>query len=231
MIEKIAEKTLAIKLRKDGLTYTEILKRVPVAKSSLSLWLRSVGLAKVQKQVLTEKRRIAQQKGTARVTDIRIERTKLIKDGARREALALRKDIFWAFGVALYWAEGTKNKEWSVSKGVQICNMDATLIKIFVAWAKKYLGVRSDAFVYELYIHRTANLGLAKSYWSDELKITRAQIRYYYKKPNLNPKRNNRFSTYHGLMKVWIRKSTDANRRIEGWTEGVIEYLGYSRVV
>lgn len=231
MVKKLAEKSLAIKLRKEGLTYTEILRQVSVAKSTLSIWLRSVGLAKVQKQVLTEKRRLAQQRGAARITDIRIERTKLIKTGARHEVLALKNDIFWAFGVALYWAEGTKNKEWSTSNAVQICNMDASIIKIFVAWAKKYLEVRGDAIVYELYIHRTANLGLAKRYWSNELNIPSKKFKHYYKKPNPNPKRNNLYETYHGLMKVRIRKSTDANRRIEGWTEGVIEYLGCSRVV
>jgi len=45
----------AIELRKKGLSYSEILKCVPVAKSTLSLWLRSVGLSKKQRQRLTDK--------------------------------------------------------------------------------------------------------------------------------------------------------------------------------
>lgn len=55
MIQKIEEKKKAIELRKQGLSYREILEQIPVAKSSLSLWLRSVGLSKKQKQRLTEK--------------------------------------------------------------------------------------------------------------------------------------------------------------------------------
>ena len=52
MLAKIEEKQKAIALRKRGYSYSEILAEVPVAKSTLSLWLRSVGLAKKQKQLL-----------------------------------------------------------------------------------------------------------------------------------------------------------------------------------
>ena len=63
MIEKTQEKQRAITLRKQGLSYNEILKKVPVSKSSLSLWLRSVGLAKEQKQRLTEKKLTSMKRG------------------------------------------------------------------------------------------------------------------------------------------------------------------------
>ncbi|MDD3728951.1 MAG: hypothetical protein PHH50_01355 [Candidatus Pacebacteria bacterium] len=55
MTQKIKEKEKAIKLRKKGLSYNDILKEIPVAKSTLSLWLRDVGLSKRQRQKLTEK--------------------------------------------------------------------------------------------------------------------------------------------------------------------------------
>jgi hypothetical protein len=49
MIPKFTEKEKAIKLRKSGATYSEVLREVPVSKSTLSLWLRDVGLSKTQK--------------------------------------------------------------------------------------------------------------------------------------------------------------------------------------
>jgi len=60
MISKIKEKRKSIELRKKGLSYNEILKVVPVAKSTLSVWLRGVGLAKKYEQKFTEKRQQAQ---------------------------------------------------------------------------------------------------------------------------------------------------------------------------
>ena len=55
-IRKIKEKEKAIILRKRGMTYSEILDVVSVAKSTLALWLQSVNLSKKQKQRITEKR-------------------------------------------------------------------------------------------------------------------------------------------------------------------------------
>ena len=56
-------KNSAIQLRKQGFTYSEILEKIPVAKSTLSLWLRRVGLTTRQKQRITKKRRQAQFRG------------------------------------------------------------------------------------------------------------------------------------------------------------------------
>ena len=206
MVEKLVEKKLAIKLRKEGLTYVEILKQVPVAKSSLSLWLRSIGLAEAQKQRVTEKRLLAQKKATARVREIRIEKTKIIKEKAFGEIPLLKRDLLWAVGLVLYWAEGTKNKKWSMSTRIQLCNMDSNVIMIFLDWVKKYLDVADHNLVYELYIHRSANLNLAKKYWAKELGIQEKIIRVYNKKTNPNPHRGNRGAAYHGLMKVRIKK-------------------------
>ena len=50
-------KQKAIELRKQGKTYFEIMKEVPVAKSTISDWLKRVGLSIAQKQNITEKRK------------------------------------------------------------------------------------------------------------------------------------------------------------------------------
>ena len=55
-MSKPEEKWKAVELRRKGLSYREILQHVPVAKSTLSLWLRTVGLSRPQTQRLTEKR-------------------------------------------------------------------------------------------------------------------------------------------------------------------------------
>ena len=71
MIPKIEEKNKAIELRKQGLSYKEILEQISVAKSSLSLWLRNVGLSKKQKQRLTEKKLKSALRGAKRKKEIR----------------------------------------------------------------------------------------------------------------------------------------------------------------
>jgi len=77
------------------------LKETPVAKSTLSLWLRNVGLTRKQKQRLTEKRLIAALGRARAKKEQRLATTKEIKEKARNEVGKLSN---------LYWAEGLKEK-------------------------------------------------------------------------------------------------------------------------
>ena len=95
MTVKLKEKELAIKLRRRGLSYNEILRKVPVAKSSLSLWLKSVGLAKKQKQRLTKKKLAAARRGWEARRNKRLVSTTLIKDKARAEIKNISKRELW----------------------------------------------------------------------------------------------------------------------------------------
>ena len=96
------QKDKAILLKKEGLSYSEILKEIPVAKSTLSLWLYTVGLSKKQTQRLTEKKLAAMQRGAKRKREIRIEKSLRIKEEAKREVQKLIKDPSWLTGVVEY---------------------------------------------------------------------------------------------------------------------------------
>ncbi len=216
----------AIKFRRQGLSYSEILRRVPVAKSTLSLWLRSVGLSKRQKQRLTEKKLASMRRGWLRVQQIRVERSSKIKKQAGREVSNLIKNPLWLIGTVLYWAEGTKEKQWRHSEKVAFSNMDLEMHKLYLRWLKEHLGVKEVDLQYELYIHERANIEKAKKFWTGNLHLSTEELRIYFKKHK--PKsslRKNIGKDYNGLLRVWVVKSSDLNRKIAGWIEGVIEYF------
>src|SRR3990172_10456311 len=110
---EIKLKKKAIILRKKGLSYSEILKKVPVAKSTLSDWLHSVGLSKKQKQRLTEKKLASIRRGWEKVKKIRLDRTQNIFNKSKEDIskLKINKDSLFLMGLMLYWAEGSKQKE------------------------------------------------------------------------------------------------------------------------
>ena len=134
MGKKDKEKIIAVELRKQGLSYSEILKEISVAKSTLALWLQSVGLSKKQKQRLTEKKLASAKRGGLKKKENRILRAKLIKEEAQKEIGQLSKREKWLIGVALYWAEGTKEKEWRPGSGIKFSNSDPLMIKLFLGW-------------------------------------------------------------------------------------------------
>ncbi len=221
-MSKVKEKEEAIKLRKKGFSYREILKKVPVAKSTLSLWLRSVGLAKKQKQRLTEKRILGQQKGARIRREQRIQLTKEIKERAIKEIGRISNRDLWLIGVALYWAEGAKEK----SKGsiVSLGNSDQNLIKIFLKWTQEVCGIPKEDIYFRIFLHETSTNRLKKvqKYWA---KVTGFPVNNFgkvtWKKHKINTRRKNIGENYYGLLEMRIRKSTNLNRRISGWIEGV----------
>lgn len=224
MIRKTDLKEKAIALRKKGLTYSEILKLVAVAKSTLSIWLQEVGLSIPQKQKITQKRIEGRLRALTVIRANKIKRVSGIKEVALLEVPLLINDPLWLSGVMLYWAEGSK--EHGYASSVQITNMDVQVHKIFVAWSKKFFQVGDDRFVYSIYIHEKADIEAARVYWSSMLNVKREVFRLYYKKHNPNPKRSHIGKDYYGILKISLLNSISPNRKIAGWIDGVVVYLG-----
>jgi hypothetical protein len=225
MTLKNEEKERAIKLRKNGFSYSEILKEVFVSKSTLSLWLRSVGLAKEQKQRITEKRIVAALKGAKAKKEKRIAITKKIKDAAKNDIEKIDSRNLWFIGIALYWAEGGKEKDYKPGSGVNFNNSDPQMLLIFIKWLKTFFSINASDLIYDLYIHETADLKKSQVYWSETLSIPTEKIRTYLKKNKINTRRRNTGDGYHGLVRIKVAKSSSINRKITGWIEGVCERL------
>ncbi|MEI8103695.1 MAG: hypothetical protein WCG84_02190 [Candidatus Moraniibacteriota bacterium] len=223
MANKSEEKIKAISLRKEGLSYVEILKRVPVSKSTLSVWLRDIGLAKQQKQRLTLKRKQAQLKAQEACRNIRISREKRIVEAAKKEVSHVSKRELWLIGVTLYWAEGTKQKTHNVSQKVSFNNSDPRMILLFDTWLRKICQLGSERLAYSIYIHRTGDAEKAKLFWGNLLNTGIERV--YFKNHIPKTNRKNTDENYYGLLRIDVKKSTDLNRQIKGWVLGIADGL------
>lgn len=228
MVQKEKEKINALALRKQGLSYQEILKHIPVAKSTLSLWLRSVGLSRQQKQRLTEKKMASIRRGWAAWHQQRLARTENIRKEARRDfsRRILNRDALWLAGVILYWAEGTKEKPYAPGSGVAFNNSDARMIRLFLRWIKEIVNVPNEMIKLDLYIHQSGNTNRALCFWSKRAGVPSGKIRVYFKRHNPSPKRKNIGNDYNGLLRISIKKSSGLNRRIDTWTTELCKYWG-----
>jgi len=222
----IHEKEKAISLRKKGLSYSEILKQIPVAKSTLSLWLREVGLSEKQRQKLTLKKLEAAKRGAAYQREKRLLLMKAIKEHSKSEIERInigRKEL-WLMGIMLYWAEGTKEKENGHATSVQFSNSDPFMIKLFLRWLFEICKVSEEQVKYEIYIHESnkPRVEVVKRFWAEAIGIKIGRINsVYFKKHKLSTPRKNIDDGYNGLLKVRVRKSSSLNRRIAGWIEAI----------
>jgi len=221
---KSVQKAKAIELRKKGFSYSEILKKVHVSQSSLSLWLHNVNLNNKHKLRLIEKGVVARKLGSAALKRTRVVRTKEIIEKSKSEIKKITQNDLMLIGISLYWAEGGKQKEHNPSKEVVFSNSDPVMVKIYLKWLEKCLKIPSSKIVFETYIHETHKKSIAElsKYWSNVTEFPLSKFgKVYYKKNKVHSIRKNRGPDYSGVLRISVRKSTDLNRKIKGWIEGI----------
>lgn len=227
MILKTEEKIKAIELRKQGMSLRDIVKIVPVAKSTLSLWLKEVKLSKPQKQRLTQKRLDAALRGALKRKAERIAITKFIYQETEKDIGKISQRELWLMGVMLYWAEGAKQKEYNPSCKVQFSNSDPRMIRLFVLWLKQICFISLDHLRFDIYIYESAKKTQRElfDYWSKQIGIPKTSFKgLYFKKGNIKTKRKNIGKGYFGLVSLKVYRSTTLNRKIDGWIKGIEKY-------
>ncbi len=224
MVPKRKQREEVVRLRKKGFSYSEIKKLVSVSKSSLSLWLREIKLLPSQLKRLRSKGNVARRLGSYTLRNIRIKRTEEIISNSISEIGELTDRELWLVGTALYWAEGTKQKVHDPSKRVIFSNSDPLMIRLYLKWLKKILNIDTDDILFEIYIHETHQKTVEKlsEYWSKRTGFPVGKFgKVYFKKNKVHSIRKNRGLEYSGVLRISVRRSTDLNRKIAGWTKGI----------
>jgi len=222
---KLKEKAIA--LRKEGKSYSEILKEVLVAKSTLSLWLRDVGLAKAQKQRLTQKKLDASKRGGQVKREQRIRLQQNIFAQAYKDITHISKRELWLIGIALYWAEGSKEKEYRPGSRFQFGNSDPRMIKLFMKWLTEVMDIPVDYIDLDIYIHKNSKNkeNMVKIYWSEVTGLPVNKFKnIYFKKYNIKTNRKNIGKAYYGGVRINVRASSTLLRKVTGWTEAIVNH-------
>ncbi|MCC7160773.1 hypothetical protein IT399_03585 [Candidatus Nomurabacteria bacterium] len=226
MIRKTAEKEKAITLRKEGKTYSDILRAIPVAKSTLGIWLKDAKLSIPEKQRFTLAKKLASLRGGQAKRKQRIEKQDSIISRANLEIKGISDRELFLIGVIMYWAEGAKEKEYHPGSQLQFSNMDPKMIQIFLIWLKKVCKIDKNMIIFNIFLHKTHKHRVEeiRQYWS---KITGFPVNnfstVYWKKNNIKTNRKNVGEKYNGVLKIKVKRSSDLVRRIAGWSEGIFE--------
>jgi len=195
---KDKEKNLALKLREEGKSYSEIRESVEVSKSTLSLWLRERPLSSDQmKRVrdLSSKRIENYRRTCAKRRDLQLEDA--FKNVGKVICSLSEREKFIA-GMFLYWGEGLKSGNTQTS----IANTDPSMIKFFLNWLYQ-LHVPKNKIRLRLHLYSDMNAVREEIYWSRELGISRKQFRKpYIKNSQLSDVRHSKGGFGHGTCNV-----------------------------
>ncbi len=230
MISKISEKEKVIELRKQGKSYSDIRRIVPVAKSTISLWLKKVQLSNFQNQTLTDKKLAAAKRGGEVKKQQRIHKQKSLLKIARKDIGNISDRELFLIGAVLYWAEGSKEKDFAPGSQLVFSNMDPRMIKVFLCWLKEICAISDDRVHIELYIHDTHlyRLEEIKDYWMQQIKFPKDRFdTVYIKRSSRHTNRRNvTENSYFGSLRIKIRKSSEIVRKLAGWAEGIYDAMG-----
>lgn len=171
---KKAEKEKALQLRREGLTFSEIRRQIPVSKGTLSLWLRGTILSQDQLDSLTKRSASARAESAERVREVhrtrRLARWASFREAADREWAARSRSPTFLFGLALYAGEGAKTR-WSPS----VSNCDPRLLIRTIEFFN-LLGFETKQLRAGVHIHDRSLAPTALKYWSDSLGLLPSQF-------------------------------------------------------
>ncbi len=203
-------KVKAIKLRKTGLSYGDISKKLNVSKSTLSYWLKDIALTKEQQNKLYTKQILILSKGPQSQKERRKrEIEKILKEAENEILLPISLETFRLFGAALYWAEGSK------TNGLKITNSDPCLVLFIVRWIEKIFNIPPKELKAWLNIYPQQNNSEIKQFWSELTGIPLEKFGKSFIKPlSKNYKKNN---LYYGTISVRVPKGTNIRYKIFGW--------------
>ena len=216
-------KPLAIRLRGQGKTYSEIQKEIgSVSKSTLTGWLRGIELSDAQKdriqKIVTESGQRGRQIGAWRNQQKRKERLIVIKQKAEVDYETYVNDPIFIPGLVLYLAEGSKKFE-----RFQFMNSDPYLIKLMINWILLVSNLQPSELRFRLYIHQLYAHENCEKFWVNALRVEETQLlKTIYKPTGRSHKKN---PSYKGCLRIEVAGS-ELYWKTLGWRDCLYKTIG-----
>lgn len=219
---RIEDKFKAQELRRQGLSYREILQTISVSKDTISKWCRDIELTQKQKLRLLENKKFGQRKGSLVAADnkrrARIARTEKIKEKARKTLGKLSNRDKFITGIALYAAEGNKG-----DGKAGFSNADPKLIKFMMDWFLTFAKVPMEKMRGAIWLHEGLSDKDSKNFWSNLIGLPVDQFNKTYVAKVKNHSRKIR-KNIHQYGVIQIRFSDSAiHRKIMGWISAAFD--------
>lgn len=176
------DKQKAITMRKKGESYSQIKKKLGISKSTLSGWLYDMPLSpkRIRELQADSPIRIEKYRNTMRAK--RDVKNKEAYDLIASRIGKISDREFLIAGLFLYWAEGSKTKNFSIS----LTNTNPTMLVLFIRWLN-FFDVPKSKLKIHLHLYSDMNIKKQMKFWSDTLDIPLMQFRKpYIKKTTLS---------------------------------------------
>ncbi len=207
----------ARELRLQGLDYEEIVARLGVSKSSVSLWVRDLPRpGRVAPEECAKRTAERMRRYWTAERPVRAARRAAASAAAAAGIGGLTDREILIAGAVAYWCEGAKNKPYRRANRVTFVNSDPELISFFLLFLDT-AGVHRSDLAFQLQIHETAEVESAERFWLTLTAARSEQFRTSLKQQNPMTTRKNTGDDYRGCLRVDVKQGGELYRKIEGW--------------
>ena len=209
------KKSEAIRMRKEGASYSQIKEKLKVSKSSLSLWLHDMPLPEKRLRELRDWNAVRIERFQNTMRDKRESRWAEVRARAARDIGILNKREILIAGLFLYRGEGGK----TVTTCTTLSNTDPSMIRFFMTWLQ-LLGVSKDSFRAKVHLYTDMNVRAELQYWSKALDLPLSSFRKPYVKTSSRSGLSYPQKFTHGTCNLMY-----GNRDIAEYVLMAMEYL------
>jgi hypothetical protein len=189
-------KNQAIALRRKGYSIKEISKKLPIAQSTASLWLRDIELSEKAKERIMELGNKGRDRGLRTNTERRaLERLGIEKEVTKHFSSGIQIDSKIACAL-LYWGEGTK---YPGNHSVSFMNADPAMIRYFLNVFRRSFALNEKKLRALVHLHEYHDVEKQQMFWSEVAGIPLAQFNRAYIKPNTG---KNKKEHYPGCISI-----------------------------
>lgn len=216
MVINKKSKLKSLLLREQGYSYGEISAKTGVSKNTVKYWCKDVVLSPEHKKRLYTKQISLLSQGPMSSHSRRQKEIEVISSRAEKQIrFPLSKESYRLFGAALYWAEGNKINDFTIT------NSDPLLVTFMTKWLCDMFKVQPKNLTAHLNIYPQQNDLELKRFWSEITKIPLSNFGKSFTKPiNKNYKTN---TLYYGTIKVRVQKGTNFRLEVFAWINKVLK--------
>lgn len=200
---QLKQKAIYLRTEKQ-FSYNAILAQIPVAKSTLSEWLKHFPLSKER---VLELRRAAWKKNEAKIELFRITmrekqelRDKEIYEKCLQKFNKISVNSLFTGGLMLYLAEGSKTDRYTS----KITNTDSRICRFFILWLEKFYSTPRERIKAQLQLYPTMNIKNEVAYWESELGLKSSQFCKTFMRELRPASFSYKDSSRHGICSVML---------------------------
>lgn len=196
------------------MSYTQIKEKLGISKGTLSGWLHDMPLSRERISELRDNSEQRIEKYRETMCNKKESRRALVFQKVARD-IEQSKDSSFVAGFYLYWGEGTKTAEYSVS----LTNSDPAIVNCFVSWLENQ-GVQRYQLRVKLHAYSDQDELQLKKIWSTALNVPLQNFNKTYIKTTRADRK-----TYKGMFPYGTCVVTYHNRDMYEYVLEGIKYL------